>query len=204
MPPHYDVKIQLAAIEDKSAPLSAKEIKEVKEIVVVFLFYARAVDPTMVTPISKIASKQAKPTQLLKGEIARFLQYVSKWRNAELIIRASKLVSTAHSDSSYLSKSEGRSRAGVYIYLEDGLNDIAMNAFINVISAIISTVVSSAIEAEYAALFIVGQAETSIRLKVHDLGYPQDKLEIICDNKCAQGIASGTVKQRRSKAMNMR
>ena len=37
-----------------------------------------------------------------------------------------------------------------------------------------------------------------------DLGYPQDKFEIICDNKCAQGIASGTVKQKRSKAIDMR
>ena len=40
VPPHYGAKTQLAAIEDESAPLSAKEIKEVQEIVGVFLFYA--------------------------------------------------------------------------------------------------------------------------------------------------------------------
>ena len=70
----------------------------------------------------------------------------------------------AHSNASYLSKSEGRSKAGVNIYLGDGPNDIAMNALINIISVSTSTVVSSATEAEYAALFIVGQAETSFAL----------------------------------------
>ena len=68
VPPHYGAKTQLAASEDESAPLSAKEIKEVREIVGVFLFYARVVDPTMVTPISKIASKQAKPIQMLQSK----------------------------------------------------------------------------------------------------------------------------------------
>jgi hypothetical protein len=204
VPPEYGAKTQLASFKDESAPLNAKEIKEVQEIVGVFLFYARAVDPTMVTPISKIASKQAKPTQALQGEIARFLQYASKWRNAVLTIRASKLILMAHSDASYLSESEGRSRAGGYIYLGDGPNDIAMNAPISVISVIIATVVSSATEAEYAALFIVGQAETSLRHTLHDLGYPQDTLEIITDNLCAKGIAHGTVKQKRSKAIDMR
>ena len=33
----------------------------------------------------------------------------------------------AQSDASYLSESDGRSRAGEYIYLRDGPNDIAMN-----------------------------------------------------------------------------
>ena len=78
VPPHCGAKTQLAATEDEFAPLSTKEIKEVQEIVGVFLFHARAVDLTMVTPILKMASKQAKPIQMLKGEIARFLQYASK------------------------------------------------------------------------------------------------------------------------------
>ena len=39
VPPYYGAKTQLAAIEDESAPLSAKEIKEVQEIVGVFLSY---------------------------------------------------------------------------------------------------------------------------------------------------------------------
>ena len=73
--------------------------------------------------------------------------------------------------------------------MKDKPNDIAINVPISVISVILSTVVSSATEAEYAALFIICQAEKSIRHTLHDLGYPQEKVEIIWDNKCAQGIA---------------
>ena len=57
--PHYGAKTQLAATVDESAPLSAEEIKEVQEIVGVFLFYARAVDPTMGHQYKKNAPKQA-------------------------------------------------------------------------------------------------------------------------------------------------
>ena len=71
---------------------------------------------------------------------------------------------------------------------------LSMNAHISFISVIKSTVVSSATGAEFAALFI---NDPAIRLTLHDLGYPQDKLEIICDNKFAQSIASGTEKQKR-------
>ena len=36
------------------------------------------------------------------------------------------------------------------------------------------------------------------------MGYPQPATTIITDNECAQGIANDTVKQRRSKAIDMR
>ena len=49
---------------EPSVPLTAAEIQELQEIVGVFLFYSRAVDPTMLTAINKIASRQAKPTSL--------------------------------------------------------------------------------------------------------------------------------------------
>ena len=74
----------------------------------------------------------------------------------------------AHSDESYMSKSEDRSRARGKIYLGDGPNDIVMNVPISVISAIISTEVSSATKTEYEALFIVVQVKTSIRHTLHD------------------------------------
>ena len=141
----------------------------------------------MITPLSKIASKQAKPTTLLIPEIDRFLQYASKYPNAGQRIRASKMVLLTHSDASYHSESEARSRAGGHIYFGDHQNDTAPNAAVSNISVIIPTVAASAVEAEYASSFIVGQAATSI---IIDLGYPQHTIHMTSDNSCAVGIAN--------------
>ena len=72
------------------------------------------------------------------------------------------------------------------------------------ISVIIPTVAASAVEAEYASSFIVGQAATSIMHTAIDLGYPQHTIHMTSDNSCAVGIANNTVKQKRSKALDMR
>jgi hypothetical protein len=79
VPPNYGKHQQEVPLEEPSVPLTASEKLEVQEIVGVFLFYARAVDPTMLTAINKIASRQAKPTSLIQKEVERFLQYANKW-----------------------------------------------------------------------------------------------------------------------------
>ena len=204
IPPQYGKHTHDVLPDPPSEPLSPAQIKELQEIIGVFLFYARAVDPTMITPLSKIASKQAQPTTLLLPEIDRFLQYASKYPNAGQRIRASKMVLLTNSDASYHSESEARSRAGGHIYFGDHQNDTVPNAAVSNISVIIPTVAASAVEAEYASSFIVGQAATSIMHTVIDLGYPQHTIHMVSDNSCAVGIANHTVKQKRSKAIDMR
>ena len=203
-PPQYGKHAHDVLPDPPSELLTPEQHKELQEIVGVFLFYARAVDPTMLTPLSKIASKQAKPTTLLLPDIERFLQYATKYPNAGQRIRASKMILLTHSDASYHSESEARSRAGGHIYFGDHKNDIVPNAAVCNISTIIPTVAASAVEAEYASAFIVGQAATSIMHTAMDLGYPQHTIQMISDNSCAVGIANNTVKQKRSKAIDMR
>ena len=82
-----------------------------------------------------------------------------------------------HSDDSYLSKSEARSRAGGILFLGDCTDNEAPNAPISFISVIIPTVVASATESEYASAFLVGQAATSIIHTLTDLGYPQSETD---------------------------
>jgi hypothetical protein len=71
-------------------------------------------------------------------------------------------------------------------------------------SVILSTVVASAGEAEYAAIFKVAQLCENVRLICGDLGYPQPATSIICDNTCAVGIVNDTCKVKRLKAIDMR
>jgi hypothetical protein len=204
VPPSYGKHQQEAPIEGPSTPLSPDEIQELQEIVGVFLFYARAVDPTMLTAINKIASRQSKATSLIRKEVDRFLQYASKYPEATMRVRASNMKLVGHSDGSYLSESEARSRAGGILFLGDCGDNEAPNAPICFLSVIIKTVVTSAAATEYAAAFIVGQAAISIINTLADLGYPQTETEIFCDNECAVGIANNTFNLKRTKTIDMR
>ena len=204
VPPNYGKHQQEVPLDEPSVPLTAAEILELQEIVGVFLFYARAVDPTMLTAINKIASRQAKPTSLIKKEVERFLQYANKWPDATMRVRASNMKLVCHSDGSYLSESEARSRAGGILFLGDCKDNEAPNAPICFLSVIIKTVVSSATATEYAAAFIVAQAAISIINTLADLGYPQKETEIFCDNLCAVGLANNNFTLKRTKTIDMR
>jgi hypothetical protein len=97
-----------------------------------------------------------------------------------------------------------RSRAGGIIffgYLKDGTTP---NGSIECISTILSTIVASAGEAEYAAIFKVAQLCESIRTTCADLGHIQPATSIICDNTCAVSIVNETCKVKRLKAIDMR
>ena len=204
VPPKYGRYPQEVYPDNESKPLTAAQLLELQEIVGVFLFYARAVDPLMITAINKIGSSQADATTNVLAQIDRFISYASRFPNSSMCIRASDMKLYGHSDASYLSEPNSRSRAGGYLFLGECKPGDTPNAAIQYFSVIISTVVSSATEAEYAALFMTGQSAVSIRHTLEDLGYPQGKTNIVCDNKCAVGIANKTLKQKRSKTIDMR
>jgi hypothetical protein len=65
-------------------------------------------------------------------------------------------------------------------------------------------VLASATEAEVGALFYNAQEATSERTSLIFMGWPQPATPIQTDNSCAEGIINDTVKQRRSKAIDMR
>jgi hypothetical protein len=105
---------------------------------------------------------------------------------------------TVHSDASYLSRSSGRSVVGSIGYLGDH------NAAIFAISSVLDVVVASAAEAEYAALFTSAQHAEWTRTILAALGHPQSATNLVCDNKCAVGLANDTLQIKRSKSIDMR
>ncbi len=205
-PPNYGAPDTVPA-PDTSPPLTSDEIKFVQAVIGVFLYYARAVDPTMLTQLSKLATMQSpNPTQHLLAQVGHFLQYAATFPNASVVFHASGMLLVTHSDASYLSETKARSRAAGVHYLTTAGDPVSapINGAIDVITCIIPTVVSAASEAEYAGLFINAQAAVSSRTTLEDLGYPQPPTPIICDNTTATGIANRTTRLRRSKAIDMR
>ena len=65
-------------------------------------------------------------------------------------------------------------------------------------------VVASASESELAGLFYNAQEATPSVTTLEELGHPQPPTPLKTDNATASGIATKTVKQRRSKSMDMR
>jgi hypothetical protein len=60
MPKQYGSEVQHPLPTDKSPPLSDKDIKHVQQVIGSILYYACAVDLTVLMALSTIASKQAK------------------------------------------------------------------------------------------------------------------------------------------------
>ncbi len=76
-----------------------------------FLYYGRAVDSTMLTALSAIASAQAKPTEETMTRCKQFLDYTATHQDAILAYKASNMVLVVHSEASYLSEPKACSRA---------------------------------------------------------------------------------------------
>ena len=60
--PNYGAKVQYAVDADTSRLATKEEKKFIQQVVGTFLYYGRAVDGTMLTALSVIASEQASPT----------------------------------------------------------------------------------------------------------------------------------------------
>ena len=66
------------------------------------MFCARAVDSTMLTALSAIASEQATPTENTMKKCKQFLDYAASQEESILTYTKSGMVLAIHSDASYL------------------------------------------------------------------------------------------------------
>jgi hypothetical protein len=127
----------------------------------------------MLAVINKIGSlHQAKPTEQVEAMVTRLLQYAVTWSDASITYNASNMQLRAFSDASHISETKSRPRAGGVLYLggtdPSPADPTSLNGSIVCISSIIRTVAASASEAEYAALFLVGQTAAGLRSTLAD------------------------------------
>jgi hypothetical protein len=59
-PPIYGAKTQFLTEETSSPALSDKEINKLQQLTGTLVYYARAVDPTLIMPINVLSSEQSK------------------------------------------------------------------------------------------------------------------------------------------------
>jgi hypothetical protein len=111
-----------------------------------------------------------------------------------------------HSDPSYLSESQAKSRAGGFFYMGNtSKNDKKLTiGAILIISKVLRHVISSAAEAEIGAVFINAKEGAFLRTTLEELGHKQPPIPMETDYITATGYINGTIKQKRTKSMDMR
>ncbi len=208
---NYGAKVQMTKDPDTTPHLDKAGVKRLQSVVGTLLYYARAVDNTMLPALGTLAAAQTKGTVATAEAATKLLNYAATHPDAVVHFNASDMILHVHSDASYLSESEARSRAAGFFFLSSNYDvtppdakPVPNNGPVHILCKIIGNVMSSATEAEVGGLFLNGQDAVMLRNTLEFLGHPQPATPIQTDNACAEGIANDTVKQKRSKAMDMR
>ena len=202
-PIKYGAQPQMVPI-DMSPKLSPTDITRVQNIVGTLLYYSRAVDSTLATALSTIASQQANATEATMKACNQLLDYVATHPNAVLRYSASDMILAVHSDASYLSEAKARSRAGGHVYLTNTNDENFRNGAVLTVSTIIKHVMASASEAELAAMFYNSREAIPLRITLAEMGHKQPPTTMTVDNSTAHGLTEGAMIPKRSKAMDMR
>jgi hypothetical protein len=155
--------------------------------------------------INDIATEQTKATEKTQATTNQMLDYSATHPDSTIRYHASDMKLHIHSDASYLSVSNAQSRLGGMFFLgnkypeQETLNGSILN-----VAAVIKNVVASAAESEVGACFHNAQSGAPLRVTPTELGHTQPPTPLRTDNSTAFGIVNETIKQKRSKAIDMR
>ena len=192
--------------DDISRILNAKEITLLQEMIGVLRYIAIAVYGHLELCIAKIAANMANPRVSMLEAAQRIFEYLANPANRKRGLKyfKSDMQLYAVSDASYGTETKFRSRTGGFIYL--GKHDCPefTNAPIEVMSVIQKNVATCTVEAEYVAIFDVAQRLAYLKQLVEGMHYPQETIEIECDNQGAVGIATLTKNNRKLRHVAMR
>ena len=204
--------MQFVEPDDDTPLLPEERIKFIQQVVGIFLYYTISIDNIVLVALSDIGSEQSRATSKTMDEVQQLLDHLKSNPNATISYHASGMILFIHSDASYLSVTKSRSRASGLFLLSDTKPDAItfseytpiLNGFIFIMCKILRNIMASTPEAEYGALFLNGQAAVPIRTTLIEIHHTQPPTPIKVQNSTAVVITNKSIKQKRSKAMDMR
>jgi hypothetical protein len=116
-PPIYGAKTQFVNETTPSPALFDKNVNKLQQLRGTLIYYARAVDPTLILPINVLASEQSNATEITADKVIKLLNYCNTHPETKIRYHASDMILSIHSDASYLSENEAKSRAGGFSYM---------------------------------------------------------------------------------------
>jgi hypothetical protein len=142
--PVYSANTQYTT-QYETPPLTAQQCLTIHKVTGSVLYYARAVDPTVLMPLNDIVTEQTKAMEKRQSATNQMLEYLATHPDATIRYHASHMILHIQSDASYLSVSSARSRLGGLFFLGNkSLEQETLNGSILNISAVIKNVVISA------------------------------------------------------------
>jgi hypothetical protein len=203
-PIQYGAKKQYTMQELKALLLDNKAKRFIQQVCGKLIFLGRAVDSTLLCPISIIASQSFKPTEGTMQQTLQLLDYLATQKDAVLSYYTIDMVLAVHSNASNLSKPKACCRAGGHFFLSSNTTIPPNNRAILNIAHIIKNVMSSATEAELAGLYIMACKAVYIRIILEELGHVQPPTPLQTDNAMADVVINGKVQHKQTKAMDIR
>jgi hypothetical protein len=152
--------------KDETPPLTAQQCITIQKVTGSVLYYARAVDPTVLMPLNDNATEQTKVKEKTQAATNQMLDYLATHPEATIRYHASDMILNIHSDTSYLSVSNSWSRLGGLFFLGNKApKQETLNISILNVAAVIKNVVASAAESEVGACF--HNAQSGARSESH-------------------------------------
>ena len=100
VPIQYGTKKQYATQQSKAPLFDNKAKRVIQQVCGKFLFLGRAVDSTLLCPISVIASQSSKLTEYTMQQTLQVLDYLATQEDAVLSYHVSNMVLAVHSNAS--------------------------------------------------------------------------------------------------------
>jgi hypothetical protein len=148
-------------------------------------------------PLLPISEQQTKGMEATARAVVHLLDYCVTHPDATIRYKASDMILWIHSDTSYLSASKARSRAGGHFFLGNKPSNQPEDrngAIINT-ATIMGNTLSSAVEAECGTMSNNTKMVVALRNTLNEMGHEQPPTPVQVDNSMAVGFANKTLKQ---------
>ena len=208
--PAYGKKTQLANPPDDTPTLPPDRKRRIQSIVGSLLYYARAIDGSLLPALNEISATQAHPTLLTEQKANHLLAFAKHHKDVKVRFHASDMCLHVDSDAAYLVMPAARSRIAGYYYLSTSPpttgppHNVPLNGAILIECKTLRHVVASAAEAETGGLFHNAQTIVILRQILEELGHPQPPTPLKTDNSTAHAFVHSNMRQKRSKSWDMR
>lgn len=185
--------------------LTPQQTKRLQTACGLFLHCARATDSTMLHALNDLSTQIHHGDAQTMQALDHFLDHCVTHPEATIRCCASDMVLWIHSDAGCNNTSKARSRVGGHFWLGNQPGQPPTHTGTLLATAkVIKNVMASATEAELAAMCCDAQEAVPLRQTLVELGHPQPPTPIVTDNAVAEGTINKTVKQQKSRAMDMR
>ena len=177
--------------------MKKREKKFIQQVCGEFLFLGRAVDRTLICPISAIASQSATLNEETTRQTQQLLDYIVTQKDVVITYTNIDMKLEFHRNASYLSEPKARSREGGNFFLSNETTTPQNNGAILNITHILKHVTTSVTEAELAALYIMACEAVYTRIILDEMGHSQPSTPLQIENAMANEVCNVKIQQKK-------